>query len=35
MWISWFVTKQSDPGFLPIDSGSYIQTIRQVILFID
>ncbi|XP_022175929.1 probable protein S-acyltransferase 23 [Myzus persicae] len=30
MWICWITTKHSDPGFLPIDSGSYIQTIRQL-----
>lgn len=30
MWICWLTTKHVDPGYLPIDSGSYIQTIRQV-----
>lgn len=33
MWICWLTTKHSDPGYLPIDSGSYIQTIRQVFSF--
>lgn len=30
MWMCWLATKHADPGYLPIDSGSYIQTIRQV-----
>ncbi|XP_050538614.1 uncharacterized protein LOC126904025 [Daktulosphaira vitifoliae] len=30
MWVCWLITKNSDPGYLPINSGSYIQSIREL-----